>query len=110
MPRLPLSGETKSCLLQDGQLSHLQIIARPQLVEIDTARNPLTPFVATIPIRCLGFIRVIPRPLMTESQFMHQRVVDGVDGNLHIYQEMTLPLLAGRLRGPSLRALHFLFI
>ena len=66
-------------LFDDDQLPQLQIIARTQLVELDTTRNPLTPFVATVPIRRTAPIGVIPRTLMIQIQFTHQRTVDVVD-------------------------------
>ena len=51
-------------LLEDYHFSCGGIIARLQLVEIDTTRNRLTQFVVTVPIRRPAPVCVIPRTLM----------------------------------------------
>ena len=71
-------------LLQDDHLSQLRIIARPQLVEIDTTGNPLSQSVSAIPIRRTTAVRVVPRTLMPQIQFAHQRTVHVVDREGHI--------------------------
>ena len=53
-------------LLQDDHLPQEGHIVCLQLVEIDTSCNPLTEFVATIPIRGTAPIRVVASLLMTE--------------------------------------------
>ena len=70
-------------LFQDDHLSQLQIIARTQLVEIDTTGNPLSQSVAAVPIRRTTAVRVVPRTLMPQIQFAHQRTVYVVDREGH---------------------------
>ena len=71
-------------LFHDHHLPHLQIIARTELVEIYTARHPLSQSVAAVPIRRTAPIRVIPRTLIAQIQFAHQRTVQVVDKEGHI--------------------------
>ena len=75
---------TLYCLLQNYHPPRSGIIPRRKLVEIDTTGNPLTPSVAAVPIGRTTSIGVIPRPLMTQIQFAHQRTVDVVDTKRHI--------------------------
>ena len=66
-PLVSLKGmECKTGLLQDDHLAQEGHIIRLQLVEIDTSCNPLTEFVATIPIGSTAPTGVVARPLMSE--------------------------------------------